>query len=148
MLGPKTIAVTSFNESTSWSRESGPAHHGPGPMKVSHSAGHNYSEHGRPLLFPDEVLRLPGEYLIAFLRNTPPILCRRVKWWELRFDGQRPPGTWWWVLLAAMVAGALWSWRKRASRHHAGAGEEDEHRIGRADIHEVRYGGAGETQLA
>ncbi len=109
MLGSKTIVTESANENTGSSYS--PNQIGGRDKSTSYSFTRNQQEVGRPLLMPDEVLRLHGEYLIAFLRNMPPILCRRVKWWELA-TGRRMPLLWWVFLIAAaaMMAWAVWPW--------------------------------------
>lgn len=110
MLGSATIVIESGSENTSTNRQ--PDAQGVSGVSRGYSFTRNMQEHGRPLLMPDEVLRLPGEQLIAFLRNMPPILCRRVKWWELR-SALRPPSFLWWALMAAVLGGMAWAltWR-------------------------------------
>ena len=68
---------------------------------------------GRALLRPDEILTLSDDYLIAFQRGMPPILARRIKWYQ---DPAFKPaaairvGTVvWWGLLAAAVALVVWA---------------------------------------
>ncbi len=108
MLGQKTIITESANENTGSSYS--PNQIGGRDKSTSYSFTRNQQEAGRPLLFPNEILQLHGEYLIAFLRNMPPILCRRVKWWELA--RVRMPLLWWALMVAAaaMTAWAVWHW--------------------------------------
>jgi type IV secretory pathway TraG/TraD family ATPase VirD4 len=108
MLGPKSIVTESANENSGSSYS--PNQIGGRDKSTSYSFTLNKQEQGRPLLFPNEVLQLHGEYLIAFLRNMPPILCRRVKWWELA--RARMPLLWWALMVgaAAMIAWAVWLW--------------------------------------
>ncbi|HZV03673.1 MAG TPA: type IV secretory system conjugative DNA transfer family protein [Gemmataceae bacterium] len=104
MLGAKTITTESANENSGSSYS--PNQIGGRDKSTSYSFTRNQQEIGRPLLMPDEVLRLHGEYLIAFLRNMPPILCRRVMWWEL---AQARMPLLWWVMVVAVVAGMVWA---------------------------------------
>ncbi len=108
MLGSKTIVTESVNENSGSSYS--PNQIGGRDKSTNYSFTRNQQESGRPLLMPDEVLRLHGDYLIAFLRNMPPILCRRVKWWELA--RQRMPLLWWVMMAAAtaMIAWVIWHW--------------------------------------
>ncbi len=108
MLGPKSIINESANENTGSSYS--PNQIGGRDKSTNYSFTRNQQEIGRPLLFPSEVLQLHGEYLIAFLRNMPPILCRRVKWWELA--RVKMPLLWWVLLVAAaaMIAWVVWPW--------------------------------------
>ncbi len=41
----------------------------------------NYSETGRALLRPEEILTLNNDYVIVLQRGMPPILADRVKWY-------------------------------------------------------------------
>jgi len=78
MLGDKTITVESANEgdSRSW-QECGTNNGG----QFSQSSGRNYSTQGRALFKPEEVLRQSGDTVIAFVRETPPLLLRRIKYY-------------------------------------------------------------------
>lgn len=109
MLGSATITVEDASTSTSWQKSNGEQG---GGSSASRSASRSWKEHGRPLLMPEEVLRLHGDHLIAFLRNLPPILCRRVKWWELAAPRKRIPVLWWGLVAVALglVGWAMWRW--------------------------------------
>ncbi len=84
-LGDWTQVVESYGENSSRSWTAG------GPNGDQHSQGRNlnYSLNGRALLRPDEALRLNDDHLIAFLRGMPPILARRIKWYQ---DPEFQPG--------------------------------------------------------
>lgn len=49
---------------------------------VSHSGGLSLGETGRALLTPDEVRRLDGDALLLFVRETPPMLLNKVKYYQ------------------------------------------------------------------
>jgi type IV secretion system protein VirD4 len=107
-LGSATIVVESASENSSWNRQADQ----PG-ASTGYSFTRNMQEYGRALLMPDEVLQLSGEYLIAFLRNMPPIRCRRVKWWELTGSRFRRSPLLWWALAAVVIVAMAWAmtWR-------------------------------------
>jgi type IV secretion system protein VirD4 len=83
MIGQKTIVVEcdSDNESRGWSRSAG--QHGDS-ISENHGGGRSRQVQGRPLLRPEEILRLPSDLLICFHRGVPPIIARRIKWYEDR----------------------------------------------------------------
>jgi type IV secretion system protein VirD4 len=119
MLGTATNVLESANESESrsWQRSGGNPQ-GDG-VTVNRSYGKNWSEHGRELLRPEEVLTLHGDYLLAFLRGLPPILARRVKFFEdSEFKATRATrrvigGLVWWVLFtsaAGLIVGSIFKW--------------------------------------
>jgi type IV secretion system protein VirD4 len=114
MLGQQTIMTEDAGENTNWSRQANPDRME--TTSVSYTTSRNWKEHGRPLLMPDEVLRLSGEYVIGFLRDMPPILCRRVKWWELRTSNDlfslHPLQCVRALVLAAIVALVAWAMMK------------------------------------
>lgn len=49
---------------------------------VSHSGGLSLGETGRALMTPDEVRRLDGDALLLFVRETPPMLLNKVKYYQ------------------------------------------------------------------
>jgi type IV secretory pathway TraG/TraD family ATPase VirD4 len=49
---------------------------------MSRGSSLNYSENGRALLRPEEVLSMNDDHLIAFQRGMSPILAERVKWYQ------------------------------------------------------------------
>jgi len=110
MLGPKTIAIEDGGESEQRSRQEGGRDVS---ATVNHSTSRNYKELKRELLNAAEVLQLPNDVLIAFLRNVPPILCRRIKWYEdAAFGGRpraKPSALLWWLLLAAAIGAVVWA---------------------------------------
>jgi len=71
-------------------------------VQTSCGSSKTYSQSGRALLRPEEVLTLHEDYLIAFLRGMSPILARRVKWYEdPAFNPLAPKQPkrsffWWW----------------------------------------------------
>ncbi len=86
------------NESHSW--QQGGASQQSGQM--SRGSSLNYSESGRALLRPEEILTLNNDYVIALLRGMSPILAQRVKWYQDREFNPAAP--------------KRWKRRKRASR--------------------------------
>ncbi len=76
-LGDWTQVVEQYgeNESQSWSGESYQAGQG------SRGSSVNYSETGRALLRPEEILTLDNDCMIVLQRGMPPILAERVKWY-------------------------------------------------------------------
>jgi type IV secretion system protein VirD4 len=111
-LGEWTQVLEGFGENSSRSRtESGGSPNQ--SQQWSQGSSLNFSVNGRALLRPDEVLTLSDDYLIAFLRGIPPILARRIKWYQerefnpaaaIRFA---PKARWW--LLAIAVGLVVWA---------------------------------------
>lgn len=109
-LGEWTQVVESYgsNESRSW-QEAQPG------RQNSYGNSQNYSQHGRALLRPEEVMTLNNDNLICFVRGMAPILARRVKWYEDKLfnpsaAASQPPkrNPFWWALVA--VVAALYAW--------------------------------------
>ena len=111
-LGSWTMITETANDSESRSKSSASGTQGPN-YQSGWSRSFNYSEHGRALLDPSEVLQLRGEYLIAFIKGTPPILARRIKYfadpafWHVRSLRPSVPILWW-LLLASALALLTW----------------------------------------
>jgi type IV secretion system protein VirD4 len=113
-LGEWTQEIQGYGENTgrSWT-ESGTGGQG---SQSSLGSNFNYSVNARALLKPDEVLRLSGDLLIAFVRGMPPILARRIQWFK---DPAFAPAAiygkaaLWWGLAAAGVALVLWGLMSR-----------------------------------
>jgi len=108
MLGDATITVESAgsNGSTTW--QTG----GTGDSRnQSQSWSRNWSEHGRPLLRPEEVLTLSSNYLIAFVCAMSLLLLYRIKYYADPAFGtaSRKPPAWWWVLLVACLGVMGWA---------------------------------------
>jgi type IV secretion system protein VirD4 len=110
MLGQGTITIStgSENGSASWSSSE------PGGNNQSSrgwSWGRNYSEKGRELLQPAEVLTLHSTLMICFIRGLKPLLCRRILWFRERalFGLAKPMPLGWWAMIAACVALLLWA---------------------------------------
>ncbi len=70
MLGTTTIRV----ESGGHSKESG--FNPMGKKNVSH----NYSETARPLMTPDEVMRIPNDTQVVFVQGVKPILAEKIRY--------------------------------------------------------------------
>jgi type IV secretion system protein VirD4 len=105
-LGEWTQMLKGYGENTSRSRNDGGYSSGQG-VQLSQGSSFNYSVNGRALLRPEEVLKLGDGYLIAFLRGMPPILARRIKWYqdrEFKPAAIRAQAVVWWGLLAAGIA--------------------------------------------
>lgn len=114
MLGDATLVVESYatNEGLSYTRGSDWPHW---PGQVSSGSNTNYAEIGRPLLRPEEVLGLDPDHLIAFLRGVPPILARRVRWYQEgtgwgKFSWGVRLGWWWLLMLLAVLLVAYGAW--------------------------------------
>ncbi|AMV24089.1 Conjugal transfer protein TraG [Gemmata sp. SH-PL17] len=92
-LGEATVVVTSGGSSTGRSYSSSSGGSGPGQQTSGSSSGHNdnWSQVGRRLLKPDEVLNLDPRTAITFAPGVPPILTRLLRYYEERGFG-RPPG--------------------------------------------------------
>jgi type IV secretion system protein VirD4 len=98
------------NSSRSWN-EWGNSSQGP---QNSRGSSFNYSVNGRPLLRPEELLSLSDDYLIAFQRGMPPILAKRIKYYQdaaFRASVTRclMKAAGWGILLAAGAA-RVWTW--------------------------------------
>lgn len=79
-LGAWTKVVETCNESDSGGKSFGSGTMGPQSQR-GWSQSFNYAEHARALLDASEVLQLNGGYLIAFIKGTPPILARRIRYY-------------------------------------------------------------------
>jgi type IV secretion system protein VirD4 len=104
-LGSYTQAVTGYADNSGGSRG---VTGGPNEQR-NWGTSANVSVQGRPLLFPDEVLRLSDALLIAFVAGLPgPILARRIRYFADPYFRRlaRPPrrGR---VLAAALVVAAV-----------------------------------------
>jgi type IV secretion system protein VirD4 len=113
-LGEWTQLLEGYSENTSSSR----TYDGSGPSQgtqVTHGSSFNWSVNGRALLRTEEVLQLGDNYLIAFVRGVPPILARRIKWFQDRDfkpAATRVQALVGWVLLAASIAFLAWAFRR------------------------------------
>jgi type IV secretion system protein VirD4 len=115
-LGDFTQLVEGYgsNASSSWQQGSyDPRSQG---INVSRGRSEQYSQSGRALLRPEEILTLDDSYLIAFQRGMAPILARRVKWYRdraFRRAAARGPKllSFWWLFLAAAVGMIVWALR-------------------------------------
>ena len=76
--GDCTVVNHSRQGGTSWSQPTGGAV-GQNQGQNSGNTGFSVSELGRPLIHPDEVMRLPEDTAVIFHRNWPVIFCRLIK---------------------------------------------------------------------
>jgi type IV secretion system protein VirD4 len=110
MLGDQTIVVESAGENESTSRQtSGQGESG----QTSTSWSRNWSEIGRALARPEELLTMSPDFLLVFLRGMNPMALRRVKWYADPLFGAAslsPPPLWWLLLFACLglMGWALW----------------------------------------
>ena len=82
MLGDATMTTsTSASEGYSRSWQQGGLNN-TGGANVSYSDNRSYQTHARALLQPAEVLRLSGETVLVFVRNVPPLMLRRIKYYS------------------------------------------------------------------
>lgn len=111
-IGDWTQVVESYGENQSYSSQSASQQGG----QMSRGSSLNYSETGRALLRPEELLTLDNDYMLVLQRGLSPILANRIKWYEdpefnpvapSRFHTTRP---WWFD-----VATPIWRQPSRAS---------------------------------
>jgi type IV secretion system protein VirD4 len=118
-LGDWTQTVASYGTTESRSHQEGSYDAHRQGAQVTSGSSENYSVSGRALLRPEEVLTLDDNYLIAFVRSFPPILARRIKWYQeaaftsgaVNFGTTRlrdPSQIWLLLLLAAALAVIAW----------------------------------------
>lgn len=103
-LGEETIVVRSGGTSTGQSRQ-GSAQ---GTSYTSSSnENDNWSQQGRKLLKPDEILSLSDRIVITFTPGVPPIWTNRIRYFEERELGRRLG--WWqrFIATANVVSGSL-----------------------------------------
>jgi type IV secretion system protein VirD4 len=79
MLGSWTQQIKSYgdnwNESRSDAREGG--------RSLSRGGSSNLAPQGRPLMYPDEILRMSDDYLIAFQGGFPaPVFAQKIRWFS------------------------------------------------------------------
>ena len=79
-IGDWTQVVESYGENESYSWQSGGASQQSGSS--SRGSTLNYSENGRALLRPEEILTLDNDLMIVLQRGSSPILAERVKWYQ------------------------------------------------------------------
>lgn len=107
-LGDWTQVVEGYsaNESRSWQDMQ------PG-TQTSRGSSQNYSQGGRALRRPEEILTQSDDDVIVFQRSMAPILARRVKWYEdPDFNPAAPkprkrPDLWW-VVVALIAILFIW----------------------------------------
>ena len=115
-IGDWTQVVESYGENESRSSQAGGASQQGG--QVSRGSSLNYSETGRALLRPEEILTLNNDYVIVLQRGMSPILAERVKWYQdpefnPALPKRRRPSLRWdclgwdWRLWAAAVLGLI-----------------------------------------
>jgi type IV secretion system protein VirD4 len=103
-IGDWTQTVESYGQNESYSWSGGASEHG---GQASRGSTLNYSETGRALLRPEEILTLDNDCVIVLQRGMSPILAERVKWYaDPEFNPalpkQRKPSLW---------DGVSWGWR-------------------------------------
>lgn len=79
MLGAYTRVITSYSENDGRShteRDNNPA------VNVSHGSTLSVSSISRPLLSPDQILQLPNNAMLCFIKGVPPVCCARLSWWR------------------------------------------------------------------
>jgi type IV secretory pathway TraG/TraD family ATPase VirD4 len=104
MCGEQTILVEGAGESHSTQEQS----QQPGTQRGS-SWSRDYKVQARALLKPEEVLSLPGNQMVCFLKNLPPLLCRRIACYsDPYFRRWGGPPVAWWIVLAATIGLAAW----------------------------------------
>lgn len=118
-IGEATIHVRSYNDGQSFSVSDNPAQPG-GSTQYGNSGGSTLSEQSRRLLQPSEVIQLPPEKQILFLRGCPPILCDRIIYYRdeaFRHADEATGSTTqcqealdslWWLVLLCLVGWFVW----------------------------------------
>jgi type IV secretion system protein VirD4 len=81
-IGEATVTSVSENDGTSDSMPTGFAANGPTPGSRTQSRGSTSSEIARKLLKPEEIIGLPSDVQIIFHNNHPPILARRILYYN------------------------------------------------------------------
>ena len=81
-IGDTTISVRSLNDN----RSSSKSHGGSGGDQGNSSSGSGitYSDTGRRLMMPSEVLTLPSETQLVFTQNLPVLACRLIRYYDAR----------------------------------------------------------------
>jgi type IV secretion system protein VirD4 len=113
-LGDFTQVVESAADSESTSRQDAVMGAQNSSRSMSLNWNRNWQPQGRPLMRPDELLRMSREHLIVLIAGMPPILARRVKFFAdpmfviaSRFSRFR--SALWWGLLSAAVVSVMWA---------------------------------------
>lgn len=118
-LGETTVAVESVNEGDGYSTSEVNGFSPGGQPQWSWNSGSTVSETGRRLLKAEEVLTLPDDASILFVRNLPPICAKLVKYYR---DKEFAGGHLGWktlvgVAVLALVAWAVWNaWETQDTR--------------------------------
>jgi type IV secretion system protein VirD4 len=87
-IGDWTQVVESYGRNESYSWSGGASEQG---GQASRGSTLNYSETGRALLRPEEILTLNNDCMIVLQRGMPPILAERVKWYaDPEFNSSLP----------------------------------------------------------
>jgi type IV secretion system protein VirD4 len=102
MLGSWTQTVLSLGDTWGHSRSEG----GDRGHQASWGGSLNLAPQARPLYYPDEILRLSNEYLIAFRTGFPAALfAKRIKWYsdpEFNPNAPKPRRVWHFQLLSRL----------------------------------------------
>lgn len=105
-LGEHTIVLTSGGTSSGTSEQM--STHGQYSTTHSNNKSDNWSQHGRKLLKPEEVLTLPQRACISFVPGRPPIMTCLVRYYEPGGDtSESPAGVLATAVVAASAAGFL-----------------------------------------
>ena len=112
-IGDWTQVVESYGQNESYSSQLGASQQS---GQASRGSSLNYSEAGRALLRPEEILTLDNDCMIVLQRGVPPILAERVKWYaDPEFNPALPKhrkpslwnrmsfGFWLWALCSATL---------------------------------------------
>ena len=81
-IGDATLMLTSFNQTTSRSRPDGYSANGQQQANISTSSSLTYSETGRRLYKPEEVIGLPEDIALVFHRNLPVVPVQLLRYYD------------------------------------------------------------------
>jgi len=109
MLGDHTQVLESANTSESRNNQQQPGQHA--SSNVTYSTGYNWSVAGRNLLRPEEIMNLPSDRAILFVRGVgAPIICRRLSYFSDPLFGGRPPNRPLLILVLLIATLSLFGW--------------------------------------
>jgi type IV secretion system protein VirD4 len=52
-------------------------------QRLDHEVGVSVSERGVPLLLPQEIMKLPDDRQLLFIKAAPPVLAEKVRYWDV-----------------------------------------------------------------
>ena len=114
MLGERTITNESYQKSYSYSNS---LTGGQWTQQTQRGNNRSYAEQARALLKPEEVLQLPASHALVFTKGVPPILLKRVRyfddpafrrWPEFRLLAAAWRMAFFWLLLGALPSRRSW----------------------------------------